>query len=183
MRPDGAGPATWIAGDVPEGRADDPVGGVSWYEAAAYCAFRGEQLPTVYHWARAALPPREMTAPLGPSIVPLSNFAGQGPAPVGEVRRAWGRMARTTWPAISASGPGTRRRSRVGSSSAARWNDPDYMFSVPFSLPPGDRSPANGFRCMRPPEPGGSREIEAAAQLFEPVNISTSDYRSAQAGV
>ncbi len=174
------GPATWISGDVPEGRAEDPVGGVSWYEAAAYCAFRGEQLPTVYHWARAALPPREVTAPLGPSIVPLSNFAGEGPAPVGKFGGMGpygtddmaGNLREWTWNASAES-----RRFILGGS----WSDPDYMFSVPFSLPPGDRAPANGFRCMRPPEPGGSQQkIEAAAQLFEPVNISTSDYRSAR---
>ena len=31
-----------------------PVGGVSWYEAAAYAKFAGKSLPTVYHWVRAA---------------------------------------------------------------------------------------------------------------------------------
>ena len=77
------GPSTWVNSGYPEGRADEPVGGVSWYEAAAYCAFRGKALPTVFHWARAALAPREITASLGPSIVPLSNFGGKGPAPVG----------------------------------------------------------------------------------------------------
>ena len=28
------------------------------------------------------------------------------------------------------------------------WNDPDYIFSVPFSLPPENRLPDNGFRCI-----------------------------------
>ena len=33
------GPATWEFGTHPDGQDDYPVGGVSWYEAAAYCAF------------------------------------------------------------------------------------------------------------------------------------------------
>ena len=40
------GPATWKSGTYPDGQADFPVGGVSWYEAAAYAAFAGKSLPT-----------------------------------------------------------------------------------------------------------------------------------------
>ena len=36
------GPATWQGGDYPEGQADYPVSGVSWYEAAAYAEFAGK---------------------------------------------------------------------------------------------------------------------------------------------
>ena len=38
-----------------ENQGDYPVGGVSWYEAAAYAEFAGKSLPTVAHWQRAAL--------------------------------------------------------------------------------------------------------------------------------
>src|SRR5262249_1313071 len=44
------GPATWTNGMYPERQADFPVGGVSWYEAAAYAEFSGKSLPTLYHW-------------------------------------------------------------------------------------------------------------------------------------
>ena len=44
------GPATWELGTFPEGQADYPVSGVSWYEAAAYAEFAGKRLPTVFHW-------------------------------------------------------------------------------------------------------------------------------------
>jgi dienelactone hydrolase len=168
------GPATWEAGDFPSGRGDEPVGGVSWYEAAAYCAYRGERLPTVYHWARAALAPREIAAPLGPSIVPLSNFTGQGPAAVGSFAGLGpygtsdmaGNVREWTWNESTAG-----RRLILGGA----WNDPDYMFSVPFSLPAEDRSAANGFRCMRLEE-----GTPVADTLLATVDVSSADYRHAR---
>ena len=71
------GPATWKSGTYPDGQADFPVGGVSWYEAAAYAAFAGKSLPTIHHWYRAAGLGRFA------DILTVSNFSGKGPAPVG----------------------------------------------------------------------------------------------------
>jgi len=72
------GPATWEGGTYAEGQADYPVTGVSWYEAEAYAAFVGAELPTIYHWSRAAF------TWASAAIVPQSNFGGRGPAPVGQ---------------------------------------------------------------------------------------------------
>src|SRR5262249_34381704 len=74
------GPATWLSGDYPEGQDDFPVTGVSWYEAAAYAAFAGKSLPTVYHWSRAA------GTGASSYIIPASNFGGKGLAAVGTQR-------------------------------------------------------------------------------------------------
>ena len=71
------GPAGWLMGHYPEGEADYPVSGVSWYEAAAFAAFSGRQLPTVYHWNSAACTYATEI------VVPRSNFNGKGPAEVG----------------------------------------------------------------------------------------------------
>ena len=49
------GPATWEVGSYPAAKANLPVTGVSWHEAAAYAAFAGKDLPTVHHWLRAAV--------------------------------------------------------------------------------------------------------------------------------
>jgi serine/threonine protein kinase/formylglycine-generating enzyme required for sulfatase activity len=54
---DGAGlpgPRNWTVGSFPEGKAEHPVTGVTWYEASAYAEFRGKQLPTVFQWEKAA---------------------------------------------------------------------------------------------------------------------------------
>ena len=72
------GPSTWEVGNYPEGQAAFPVAGVSWYEAAAYAQFAGKNLPTVFHWNRAAFPLESS------NIVPLSNFTDKGLDPVGK---------------------------------------------------------------------------------------------------
>ena len=41
------GPSTWEGGHYPEGKADYPVSGVSWFEAAAYAEFVGKSLPVI----------------------------------------------------------------------------------------------------------------------------------------
>ena len=75
------GPAGWQLGTFPEGADELPVGGVSWYEAAAYAEFTGKSLPTVYEWYAAADGAGGIS-----DILPLSNFGGRGP-PRGEPSR------------------------------------------------------------------------------------------------
>jgi dienelactone hydrolase len=136
------GPATWEAGDFPEGKADFPVGGVSWYEAAAYAEYAGKSLPTLRHWWTAAGRPRGAG-----DLIALSNFGGQGPVavgatdaitPFGAVDMA-GNVREWCW---NASVQGHCLR-------GGAWNDQTYMFgSVTQSLA-FDRSETNGFRCVR----------------------------------
>jgi hypothetical protein len=83
------GPAAWQAGDFPEGQADYPVSGISWYEAAAYAEFAGKSLPTGYHWgiARGEYTPMIQVPQLGgfAILAPFSNFLGKGPISVGSL--------------------------------------------------------------------------------------------------
>ena len=157
------GPATWEVGNFAAGKADYPVGGVSWYEAAAYASFRGKSLPTVYHWVRAALPSSEHVMSLATEIVPLSNFGGDGPARVG------------SYPGIGASGAadlaGNFREWCWNASGELRyslggsWNEPVYMFQAALRMDPFDRSPANGFRCMKGRNGGDGRRAESVRRL------------------
>jgi formylglycine-generating enzyme required for sulfatase activity len=137
------GPSTWELGDYPAGQGDYPVAGVSWYEAAAYAEFAGKSLPTIYHWMGATSivgrPPLVIT--------PLSNLEGKGPAPVG------------TYQGIGAFGTydmaGNVREWCWNESDNGRyimggaWNEPAYMYDTADAHLPFDRSPANGFRCVK----------------------------------
>ena len=143
------GPAAWVAGRFPEGKGDLPVGGVSWFEAAAYAEFAGKSLPTVSHWYAAAY------APLSTVLVRLSNFDNVGLAVDGKYQ------------GISAAGAydmgGNAKewcsnstgdmRFRLGGS----WRDPAYQFTNPDAQNPFDRSLDNGIRCARYPAPPASR--------------------------
>jgi eukaryotic-like serine/threonine-protein kinase len=74
------GPSTWRLGTFPEGQEDYPVGGVSWYEAAAYARWVGKELPTTLQWDQGRLYYRENSH----VIEPRSNLGSAGPRPVGQ---------------------------------------------------------------------------------------------------
>jgi eukaryotic-like serine/threonine-protein kinase len=161
------GPSTWQGGTYPAGREDWPVAAVSWYEAAAYAAFRGKRLPTIYHWTHAARPE------LGNAITRSSHFGGGGTVrvgtapglgPYGTVDMA-GNVKEWVWNERA----GTDKRYILGGA----WNDPDYQFLYSDSRSPFDRSDTNGFRCIAyghgPPPP---------ASLAAPIAPPVRDYAS-----
>lgn len=136
------GPATWAHGTFPEGTADLPVTGISWYEAAAYGEWLGKRLPSLQHWARAANPAQAA------QVVPLSNFSGRGLAPVGKYAgmSAWGAydMAGNAREWCSNEAEPGKRYLRGGS-----WRDADYLFTQQEAQFPFDRAPVNGVRCIK----------------------------------
>ncbi len=157
------GPATWEAGDFPTGAARQPVGGLSWYEAAAYAKFAGKALPTVAHWNHAA------SVYNSAEIVPLSNFGGQGPDSVGARRgiSAYGTydMAGNVreW-CVNASGD---QRFILGGG----WNDLPYQFNDAYTQAPFDRSPTNGVRLVKYLEADSN-----LARAGEPLQRSWRDF-------
>ena len=139
------GPATWEGGAYPPGRDDHPVGGVSWYEAAAYARFAGKSLPSAYHWVAAA-------GVAGANvIIRRSNFSGQGTVPVGTLAGAGvygtrdmaGNVREWTTSANSAA-PGAARFILGGG-----YSDPSYAFNDAYAQPPLNRSDINGIRLAR----------------------------------
>jgi len=167
------GPATWEVGDYPEGTADYPVGGLSWYEAAAYAEFAGKELPTVFHWNMVAFTFGSF------AIIPRSNF-GDGPQPVGsggESRYSThdlaGNVREWCWNQTSRDGA----RFTLGGG----FGDLPYAFNDAFAADPFDRSPMNGVRCISIPgdEPNCERLMRTIDTPFrdfaseEPVSDET----------
>jgi dienelactone hydrolase len=163
------GPATWQAGNYPEGQADHPVSGISWYEAAAYAEFAGQSLPTGVHWgaARGEYTTLILMPQLGgyALLAPYSNFSGKGPVPVGSLPgiTAYGAfdMAGNVREWCSNETP-NGRLIRGGACG-----DNTYMFDALSQAPAMDRSPKNGLRCAVYPEPG-----KVPGPAFEAVKIS-----------
>ncbi len=148
------GPSTWELGTFPEGQADFPVSGVSWYEAAAYAESVGKSLPTLHHWYRAANLTRFS------EVLLYSNFGGEGPRPVGQKPGLTsygnydmaGNVREWVWNAAA------DRRYTLGGA----WSDPTYLYTGPDALDPMDRSPILGVRCalyQSPPPPVAFAEV------------------------
>src|ERR1700723_88530 len=136
------GPATWVAGHYPEGRADFPVSGVSWFEASAYAAFTGKRLPVLSQWFQTA------PADLARYTVPVSNMSSKALAPVG------------TYPGVGPYGTydtaGNVREwvanevdDNLRFILGGAWNSGADVDLEPGALSPFDRSETNGFRCVR----------------------------------
>ena len=143
------GPASWEAGDFPSGAADLPVGGISWYEAAAYAAFVGKSLPTVYHWNRAASTNLSFLMVVGSNFGSTSPRAGArfaGMSPVGAYDMA-GNVREWIQNAV-----GTQRMILGGG-----WTDPSYAFVDVYAQDPLDRSLINGIRLAK------SLQVDATA--------------------
>lgn len=136
------GPSTWTGGHYPEGKADYPVAGVSWFEASAYAAFAGETLPVLGQWYQAAqFDVAEYTTQLsninGTSLAPAGSYQGlgiYGTFDMGGNVREW-----------TANTVDDDLRFILGGS----WQSQAYLYTDPEALSPFDRSDGNGFRCVR----------------------------------
>jgi len=184
------GPRNWTGQQFGEGTDRHPVSFVTRYEAAAYCAWKGKSLPTLFEWEKAArggtfshmegvVFPWGLVEP-GQSTEQRANFGGSGTVEVdahplglspygayamaGNVRE-W--MANATGDGFLAMG--------------GSWQDPPYVFSSMATLDGMFASPALGFRCVLrtgsvEAQGAGSIELARRSPSYQPVDEAT--YRS-----
>jgi formylglycine-generating enzyme required for sulfatase activity len=136
------GPSSWSGGTFPPGQAEFPVGGVSYYEAAAYARFVGRQLPTSTHWARAA---QRYLRDEGWIYLGSSNLNALQPRRVGQgIMNANGLYDIAgnvrEW-CVNPVDDG--RLTRGGA-----WDDAEFLAVHLIAKPELDRSPGNGFRVV-----------------------------------
>jgi formylglycine-generating enzyme required for sulfatase activity/dienelactone hydrolase len=140
------GPAGWQLGSFATGTGDLPVGGISWYEAVAYARFKGQTLPTVHHWLRAAFAPLEGQFPTAPAVANSSQFSASGPAaanadkglgPWGTLNAA-GNVREWVWNFVGAE----------ALALGGAWPDYPATYALAYTTPPMHRSPEYGMRLM-----------------------------------
>jgi eukaryotic-like serine/threonine-protein kinase len=152
------GPREWSNQDFPQGRADHPVTGITWYEAAAYAEFSGKKLPTIFQWEKAsnsrdAYPLQAQFMPWGAFSVgdPLKNRANFDKA--GTLSVDSGEFGMGPFGAFNMAGNVSEWTLNDGSdgyyATGGAWGDPPYTFSY-FGVYPGlFESSKRGFRCVR----------------------------------
>jgi dienelactone hydrolase len=158
------GPAAWESGSFVDGQDEWPVAGVSWYEAAAYAAFAGKSLPTIFHWSRVA--DQRMSG----LVVPRSNFHSRGPVKTGASGGAnrygafdlAGNVKEWCWNRADES-----RRYIMGGA----WDEPVYLFNDADARSPFERQGNFGFRCVK----YSGDELHAAVGAL--VAIEERDFR------
>jgi len=165
------GPRGWSNQQIPDGKAEHPVTDVTWYEAAAYAAFRGKHLPTAFQWEKAA---RDGINPGGGlSFMPWGVFY-----PGDELdRRA--NFGTSTWPVAS----GEFGMSQFGALNMAgnvsewtlndssegylatggAWGDATYAFAQYGGRPGFFSSNKLGFRLAQ--NVAGAADDEGAARI------------------
>ena len=155
------GPATWEGGTFPEGAGQQPVNGISWFEAAAYARYRDMALPTIQQWSSMTIFPARHEIDTNTDSRPgfglyrselaaLSNFSEQGAAAVGKypglapfgTLDAAGNVREWCWNATGEEADSERYI--LGGS----WRDPTYLYTYGVAKSPWDRSDVNGVRLV-----------------------------------
>jgi formylglycine-generating enzyme required for sulfatase activity len=150
------GPRSWSSQNFPEGKADHPVTGVTWYEADAFARFQGKQLATVFQWEKAAR--NGYTAQAGVSSMPWGAFypgdslkerANFGSATWSATAAPFGMSAFGAYNMAGNVAEWTLNDSSDGFlATGGAWGDPTYTFSQFGGRPGFFSSEKLGFRCV-----------------------------------
>ena len=150
------GPRSWTGQTIPEGKTAHPVTDISWHEAAAYAAFRGKALPTMFQWEKAAragavfgpvaFMPWGMFNP-GDVLTGRANFDSKGTVPTDS-----NMFGMSPFGAYNMAGnvrEWTLNETSEGlAATGGAWGDPTYVFAQFARYPAFFSSPKLGFRCV-----------------------------------
>ena len=180
------GPRSWSGQNIPEGKASHPVTDVTWYEAAAYAAFRTKTLPTVFQWEKAArngvssaissIMPWGLFYP-GDTIAAHANFENNGTMPVASSEFGMSPFGAynmagnvSEWTANDTS------QGRVATGGA--WGDPTYVFAQYAMLPGFYSSNKLGFRCARAAAGATGDQGAARIEIKEEIPVYAASSRA-----
>jgi serine/threonine protein kinase/dienelactone hydrolase len=179
------GPRGWSNQNFPDGKDDYPVTDVSWYEAAAFAAYKGKQLPTIFQWEKAAR--NGQVSPLvnympwgvfypGDSLSYRANFDNKGTLPVNSSEFGISPFGSYNM-AGNVSEWCSNEMSEGFVATGGAWCDPSYLFAEYSAFPGFYSSDKRGFRCAlnSPGSTGdqGGMRIEMKDEI--PVYTPSSD--------
>jgi serine/threonine protein kinase/formylglycine-generating enzyme required for sulfatase activity len=179
------GPRTWSSHNFPEGKGKYPVTDVSWYEAAAYAAFRGKQLPTIFQWEKAARSGR-VVGPTnylpwgafypGDTLEWRANFEGDATMPVDSFE-----FGMSPFGAYNMAGNVSEwclnETSEGFISAGGAWGEPAYTFANYGRFPGFYTSNKRGFRCaMNLGSTGNDGNLRIEINKEIPVYTRSSDH-------
>ncbi|MEE9491036.1 MAG: SUMF1/EgtB/PvdO family nonheme iron enzyme, partial [Dehalococcoidia bacterium] len=183
-----AGPRNWVNQEYPEGKANHPVTGITWYEAQAYAEFVGKSLPTVFQWEKAArdgaithfvgvVMPWGLVRTKGATLA-RANFDGRDTMPVDSYE-----FGLSPYGSYNMAGNVKEwcLNERTGGfvTTGGSWEGPNYLFRH-FGAVPGLQSTRSlGFRCVK--MPAGASGDQGAMQIskkamttsYKPVDDAT----------
>lgn len=149
------GPRSWSNRNFPEGKAEYPITDITWYEAAAYAAFRGKQLPTIFQWEKAArngnVSPFGNYMPWGifypgDTLDYRANFNNNGTLPVSSSEFGMSPFGGYNM-AGNVSEWSLNETSEGLIATGGAWGDPSYTFAKYGTFPGFYSSNKLGFRC------------------------------------
>lgn len=183
-----AGPRDWLNQEYPEGKANHPVTGITWYEASAYAEFIGKSLPTIFQWEKAAragtfthfvgqVMPWGLLSVKGMSEY-RGNFEGRDTTPVDSYE-----FGISPYGCYNMGGNVKEwcLNEMTGGfvTTGGSWQEPEYMFHFFGALPGFYSSRTVGFRCVKMStedtrDPAAMRlNIEGLTPSYTPVDDAT----------
>tara|TARA_Y100001980_G_C14543874_1_gene322795 strand:+ start:55 stop:2316 length:2262 start_codon:yes stop_codon:yes gene_type:complete len=142
------GPANWSYGKFPSGLANQPVTGISWFEAKAFARFKNLTLPNIFQWTYASgIPENPMI--VDQSVTNNSNYDSTQLRDVTNSEGSYNDLNNIggnvkEW-VLNPNGQEKEKYSIMGGA----FNESSYTFNNYYSLPPFDRAIGNGFRLSK----------------------------------